>query len=293
MPEDEFAALNPAFNKPVATSGTGYFLVPAEQSDTFRENMELYRSLDGPLVSWQTVTAKRGESVDTVARRYGLTPSYLRATNGFMPEKKGRFTQPASLMVPMHKEAKIILATIEKKVALKAAQPVAPAALLQEPAGVPVPIVVAQASPVLSAVAAVVRPDAPAAAAIPDSASGVHRVAKGETLFSIANRYGVSVEQLKLVNALSGPALQAGQALKVGGSEAINMLPRSPTALAKVSSPVRSAPAAVKTYVVRAGDTLFGIALKFGVELTDLLRWNKLSGRSVLQPGLRLRIASQ
>ena len=53
------------------------------------------------------------------------------------------------------------------------------------------------------------------------------------------------------------------------------------------------APAAVKTYVVRAGDTLFGIALKFGVELTDLLRWNKLSGRSVLQPGLRLRIASQ
>jgi hypothetical protein len=32
---------------------------------------------------------------------------------------------------------------------------------------------------------------------------------------------------------------------------------------------VRSSPAAVKTYVVRAGDTLFGIAVKFGVELSD------------------------
>jgi len=292
MPEDEFAALNPAFNRPVATSGTGYFLVPAEKSDTFRENMELYRSLDGPLVSWQTVTAKRGEQVDAVARRYGLTPSYLRATNGFMPEKKGRFTQAASLMVPMHKEAKIILATIEKKVALKAAQPAAPPVLMTEPAAAPAAVVVAQSVPVVASVVAA-RPDPTPVAAVAALAGRTHRVEKGETLFSIATRYGVTVEQLKSANALSGNALMAGQALQVASvGDAAVALPRPSTALVKVSAPARSSPVPVKTYVVRAGDTLFGIALKFGVELTDLLRWNKLSGKSVLQPGLRLRISS-
>jgi membrane-bound lytic murein transglycosylase D len=43
---------------------------------------------------------------------------------------------------------------------------------------------------------------------------------------------------------------------------------------------------------VRAGDSLFAIANKFGVELHDLLRWNRLTGRSVIQPGLRIRIAA-
>ena len=61
MPEDEFATLNPAFIRPVAASGTGYFLVPYEKAETFRANLNLYRSLNGPMVSWQTVNARRGE----------------------------------------------------------------------------------------------------------------------------------------------------------------------------------------------------------------------------------------
>jgi membrane-bound lytic murein transglycosylase D len=299
MPEDDFAALNPAFTKPVATSGTGYFLVPADKADTFQQNMELYRSLDGPMVSWQTASAKRGEGVDAVAKRYGLTASYLRATNGPLPEKKGKFTQPASFMVPMHKEAKIITATIEKKVALKAALP-APAAnatvaeiaatALTEPATfVPASVVVAQA-PAPVALDSTVATLAPAAAITePVISATSHRVKSGDTLFAIAKRYGLTVEQLKSANSLSGNNVQIGQELVIAAATD-GIVPAPAAGLVKVSAPARPAPARITTYTVRNGDTLLGIALKFGVELADLLRWNKLSVKSVLQPGNRLRV---
>ncbi|NJR72328.1 MAG: hypothetical protein HC782_04730 [Gammaproteobacteria bacterium] len=60
MTEESFAQLNPSFNKPVAATGTGFFLVPTEQAEIFRTNLSLYRSLNGPMVSWVTVTANVG-----------------------------------------------------------------------------------------------------------------------------------------------------------------------------------------------------------------------------------------
>jgi len=294
MPEDDFAALNPAFNKPVASSGTGYFLVPAEKAETFRENMELYRSLDGPLVSWQTATAKRGESVDAVARRYGLTASYFRATNRSLPEKKGKLTQNASFMVPMHKEAKIITATLDRKTALKASQPPADTKveaksldapsepITRAPGGSvdiqPAAVVTTAAAPLLS------LPVSNASAEpIPDS----YRVQAGDTLFSIARRFGMTVDELKIYNRLSGNGLQAGQTLRFDGRQAEVAATPGP-ALVRVRAPAASP----RIYTVRAGDSLFAIAIKFGVDLDDLMRWNKLTGRTVIQPGLKIRVAS-
>ncbi|MEO8101854.1 MAG: LysM peptidoglycan-binding domain-containing protein [Betaproteobacteria bacterium] len=299
MPEDEFASLNPAFNRPVAASGTGYFLVPADKADAFRENMELYRSLDGPLVSWQTANARRGESVETVARRYGLTASYLRATNGSLPEKKGKFTQPASFMVPMHKEARNITATLDRKTAMQAL----PAPAILNPAARTDDIApqagtrdAAPIAAVAAVAAASVGVPAPHAMAIPPAVADGERpparyqVQSGDTLFSIARRFGVGVEQIKSQNRLSANALQVGQLLRLDalapGSEA-----PADAALVRVSSPPK-AKAAPRTYTVRNGDSLFAIAVKFGVALEDLMRWNKLSTRTVIQPGLKIRIGA-
>ena len=306
MPEDEFAALNPAFNRPVASSGTGYFLVPADKAATFRENMELYRSLDGPLVSWQTVSAKRGESVDAVARRYGLTGSYLRATNNSLPEKKGKFTQPATFMVPMHKEAKIITATLDKKTALKAAQPPAetkveakaetrmPEAPREEIAvtanGIAsVPAPAAAAIDTLSANVVDTLPSRPASVSTTAAEPGPdgYRVQTGDTLFSIARRFGVTVDELKRQNRLSGNGVQVGQTLRVDAGKSSVAATPGP-ALVRVRAPA----ATPRVYTVRPGDSLFAIAVKFGVELEDLMRWNKLTGRTVIQPGLKIRVTS-
>ncbi|MBL8510310.1 MAG: transglycosylase SLT domain-containing protein, partial [Betaproteobacteria bacterium] len=118
MTEEEFNALNPAFIKPVAKNSDGYFLVPTDKAAVFRSNLEQYRALNGPLVSWQTVVARQGEAVDAVARRHGMTASHLRATSSPFKERKGRFSQNTTFMVPIPKQAEVIQATLNKKSSL-------------------------------------------------------------------------------------------------------------------------------------------------------------------------------
>jgi lipoprotein NlpD len=45
-------------------------------------------------------------------------------------------------------------------------------------------------------------------------------------------------------------------------------------------------------YVVRAGDTLFAIARRFGLDHRDIARWNGLGDGSLIYPGQRLRLSS-
>lgn len=109
------------------------------------------------------------------------------------------------------------------------------------------------------------------------SASGKHRVRRGDTLWSIAKTHGVSLDRLASTNGLNRDGtLTVGQTLKIPG-----------TATLASTSPDAVAPSAV-TYIVRAGDTLSRIATKFRVSITDLLGWNSLSSNNVIKPGQRL-----
>jgi membrane-bound lytic murein transglycosylase D len=278
MPEDEFATLNPAYIRPVANSGTGYFLVPYEKAQTFRANLDLYRSLNGPMVSWQTVNAKRGESIDAIARRYGMTGSYLRATNGALSERKGKLTVAATIMVPITGQAKIMSAMLDQKATLtaetKMTHAVAPAN--PEPAAPDRP-----AATAANGVAIAAETTAPPVA---------HRVQRGETLFSISKRYGVAIDQLKIFNAIKTNNVQVGQSILLSGVSAAEAPTATAPELLRVSTSAKTASSKPSTYIVRSGDTLYAIAIKFAVELDDLLRWNKLSAKSVLQPGNKIRV---
>lgn len=299
MPQDEFCALNPAFTKPVASSASGYFLVPVENAETFRANLEQYRSLNGPLVSWQAVSVKRGESVDKVAQRYGMTPSYLRATNGPFKERKGKFTQPVTLMAPIAKEAEIIRATLDRKStmgnparntlagnlpsfepntdapSLAPVQPQLARAALSVPPATPASLPAEKEQP--AAALATNKPSAPAAT-IPAS----YTVQPGDTLFSIAKRFDLTVAQVQSTNHLRSTTISAGQRLTLNGG--------APTATGTVAVAARTKQAPVM-YVIEDGDTLSDIADKYGVRLSDLLRWNNLTTRSIINPGKKLRVS--
>ena len=73
----------------------------------------------------------------------------------------------------------------------------------------------------------------------------------------------------------AGDTLTVGQVLSIPGT-------------AKLASTDSNAVARSTTYVVRTGDSLYTIANKFRVKLTDLLGWNNLTKRSVIKPGQRL-----
>jgi membrane-bound lytic murein transglycosylase D len=105
MDEDEFVALNPAHNKPVAVSSSGMntLVLPVDKVETFRENLEGY---DKPLVSWTTYRAKRGESIHTIARRHGLPTGQLRAANDSIRlDRRGRLRWAAPVLVPIRAAA--------------------------------------------------------------------------------------------------------------------------------------------------------------------------------------------
>jgi membrane-bound lytic murein transglycosylase D len=97
---EEFASLNPEYNRPVLTeSGSVHeILLPVGAAGTFNANLANY---DKPLVSWQTYHAKRGERMESIARKFGIGLAQLRDVNDLPTRNK--FVTTTSLLVPSNK----------------------------------------------------------------------------------------------------------------------------------------------------------------------------------------------
>lgn len=97
MPVDEFVALNPGFSRPlIRTAVAPRIVLPADKVDTFHENLEKYE--DKSLVSWKTYVPQRGENLEAIAKKHGLTLGQLKEVNGIAPRSR---TVPGLLVVPI------------------------------------------------------------------------------------------------------------------------------------------------------------------------------------------------
>lgn len=101
IPLAEFVALNPAHSRPVINvNGTHTLLLPIEKAETFASNLENY---DRPLVSWQAYVAKKGDTAESIAARFGLSAAYFKEVNSLGSRKKIGAGQ--TLLVPMKESA--------------------------------------------------------------------------------------------------------------------------------------------------------------------------------------------
>jgi len=124
----------------------------------------------------------------------------------------------------------------------------------------------------------------------------IHQVMKGQTLYSIARAYNVTVDQVSRANAIQDNGIQEGQMLRIpanGGSQASVT---QTAALPKEQNQTRSANPATGTssgsgttprtetaaqddrylnHKVKRGETLYSIAGQYGVSVRDLKRANK------------------
>jgi len=102
-----------------------------------------------------------------------------------------------------------------------------------------------------------------------------HTVRRGETLSRIAKRYGTTVTAIASANGIKNcHRLRIGQVLAIPGGE-------------YAAPPENSG-----IHTVRKGETLSGIAQKYGVRMSDISAWNDLSSRRTIYPGQKLIVAS-
>ena len=155
-----------------------------------------------------------------------------------------------------------------------------------------------------------------------------HKIVRGESLFSIANKYQVTVAELKEWNSLSGSKVLVGQSLKIFGSEPVEASKSTVVPLAEAPAPKvekkeeakKEEPKAVEkkeeqpkveerkveqpravkesttttssewtSHTVKSGESLFTVSKQYGTSIEDLIQWNALTSNN-LRVGQSLKV---
>ena len=112
------------------------------------------------------------------------------------------------------------------------------------------------------------KPSTPKPTPAPAPAVETHTVKSGETLSGIAAKYGTTYQHLAQINGINNPDLiYAGQVLKIDGAAAPS-----------------------KTYTVKGGDTLSGIAAKYNTTYQRLAQINGISNPDLIHPGQVIKL---
>ena len=235
-----------------------------------RQYASYVRSLDGatpeparPTPGGPTYTVRRGDSLWTIAQAQGMTVQDLRELNDL---SHSRIQVGQELRIQGAPEPVVAAAPDEATTddASAASSDVTPAS--EEP----------QAEPALAE--AVSDSDTEATQAEATQAevkAAAYQVRPGDSLWTIAQSYGMSVRELRRANDMRGSRIHPGQVLQIqpasltGGQDA----------------PLEEAVA----YRVRSGDSLWTIARSHGLSVRELRRANDMRG-SRIHPGQVLQI---
>ena len=128
-------------------------------------------------------------------------------------------------------------------------------------------------------IAAVIGTSAVTVVAAHDADAATYRVQAGDSLWSIANKFNISIAQLKSYNGLNSNLIFPDQVLKVSGGRTSQSNRTTGTASGT-------------TYTVRSGDTLSSIAARYGTSYTNIMRLNGLTS-TMIYPGQTLKVSGR
>lgn len=122
----------------------------------------------------------------------------------------------------------------------------------------------------------------PALVAAQEAEQVTYTVQRGDTLFRIALRYGVDMNELARVNNIADVTrIKAGEVLVIPGLT-------QPTASTEVVNPLVAATPVI--HVVQRGESLTIIANKYGVTVADILKANNIANPNRIYAGQELQI---
>ena len=300
MPLEEFRRLNPSYKLPViVASHNNVMLLPADKLDFFVDNLASWMDSGQPLSQWTTYRLQQGETLAQVAGRSGMTEDELRKVNGI---PKGRRVLANSTLLVRSTgtedqqdiaaelaNAKLqlsptttwrrvtyrvrsgdTLSGIARRWRITMKSIVTANRLRSDRLRVGQRLVLTVPNVPRQAIASTQRSES--------SQHVIHRVRSGETLSTIASRYGVSVVRLKRANRLSGDSLRIGDRLEI------------PTQVTVSEAPKRVAQS--RTHRVRSGESLYTIGKCYGVSVDRIKAANGLR-RNTIRVGQELVIPAR
>ncbi|PEU65458.1 peptidoglycan-binding protein [Priestia megaterium] len=113
------------------------------------------------------------------------------------------------------------------------------------------------------------------------SSNHTYTVKSGDTLYRIAKNNGTSVQQLKKWNNLSSHLIYVNQVLKISGTGTVSSSPSAPVQEKTNETQASPAPSNSKSYKVQPGDTMWSVAQRHGISISQLKQWNNLSSNTI------------
>ena len=295
IPIEELKILNPQYRKNIIPGNTRpyaltlpskqcYAYISSEDSiknhkaDVYRHRSEVNISdaSDGYTTVEKRVTkshrVRSRETISQVARKYGVTTSQIKKWNGL---RSNKLRKNQVLKIYVTQRVKVPVENNDRNKPTTPTTPTTP------------------------------EPDTSATTAQPDNSSTevdesttdetevvepkpektvavkYHKVRRGETLGSIARRYGISVSQLKRWNGLRSNTAKVGKTLKVSNPAKQS---KSTTTTTTTTSNEKQ-----KYYTVKRGDSLSSIAERFGVTVAQLREWNGIEADDI-NAGVRIAV---
>lgn len=233
-------------------------------------------------------TVRRGETLQSVSRKYGVRVAELKRWN-HMRKSALRRGQRLVIYREVKTSGRPVLASVKSEKELLRRDSLAQVAYVNTQNK-------AAAEEEEDQAESVEEPVVTATVTKTKQKKSSHTVKGGETLESISRKYGVEIAELRKWNNIRRSMIRRGQKLVVYKEVTVNVPANTVLASAKSERAEKeesrkSRPIKMRYHTVQQGDTLWNISQRYGLPIDLLKKANKIRGNEI-KPGMKLIVSS-